>query len=268
MLDEDSFDASLAADADATLSLLTEMTHATDERLREAARRLAARIVLDLARRGTPQRRGVGQLRASTADRGGDLDVEASLETVLEGKAARRPPRAEDLVARDWSRPELALCLLVDRSGSMGGERLAAAALTAAACAYRAPGDFAVVAFAREVDVLRPMGSPQPASAVVEAVLRLRGHGTTGIAGALRAATEQLARTRAARRVVVLLSDCRQTDEIDPRPLARRLPELVVLAPADDAEQAEAFARDSGARFAPLSGAADAPAALARVLDA
>jgi len=266
VLDEDAFDQALAADPNAALALLAELATATDERLRAAARRLAARIVLDLGRKGTPLGRGIGRLRAVSAERGGDLDMDASLDAVLAGRAERRPPEVAELVARQWARPELALCLVVDRSGSMGGERLAAAALAASACAWRAPGDHAVLAFAREVQVLRHMDSVRPPASVVDAVLSLRGHGTTALQDALRAASEQLERTRATRRVVVLLSDCRSTDGRDPVPVASRLPELVVLAPAGDTEQAADFARSSGASWAPLRGAADAPTALADLL--
>ena len=169
-------------------------------------------------------------------------------------------------MARDWGRPQTAVCLVIDSSGSMSGERLAAAALTAAACALRAPGDHAVLSFARDVTVLRDMGSARSPDAVVDAVLSLRGHGVTALATALSAAAEQLSRTRAARRVVVLLSDCRATDEQDPVPAASALPELVVLSPAEDSEQAEELARRAGARWAGLTGAADAPRVLAELL--
>jgi len=265
-LDEEAFDLVLGADPDAALTMLAEMATATDERLRAAARRLAARIVLDRARTGVPRSSGVRRLRTVAADRGGDLDVDASMDSVVQARAQRRGPALAELRARDWGRPELALCLLVDSSGSMGGARLAAAALTAGACAWRAPGEHAVLSFARDVQVLRPMDSQRPPAGVVDAVLALRGHGVTALAAALRAAQEQLARSRADRRVVVLLSDCRATDEEDPVGVARRIPELIVLAPADDAEQAAEFARRSGARWAPLAGAAQAPAVLAELL--
>lgn len=242
------------------------MGAATDARLRAAARRLAGRVVLDLSRRELPRGRGVGRLRSVPADRGGDLDLDASLPAIAEGRAARRPPRVEELRARAWGRPEIALCLLVDASGSMGGVRLATAALTAAACALRAPGACAVVAFARDVEVLRPLDSEQPTGAVVDRVLGLRGHGTTALASALDAAAAQLAGSAAARRVVVLLSDARHTDDVDPIPAARRLADLRVLAPADDCEQAAAFARTAGARWTTMTGPSDAPPALARLL--
>jgi Mg-chelatase subunit ChlD len=256
----------MAADPDAALTLLADLATATDERLRAAARRLAARIVLDVSRRGTAVNAGVARLRPGPADSGGDLDVDASLDAIIAGRALRRPPDLDELVTRQWGRPALALCLVVDRSGSMGGERLAAAALAAGACAWRAPGEHAVLTFAKDVDVLRPMGSSRPTAAVVDAILGLRGHGTTALTAALRAAAEQLERSRAARRVVVLLSDCRSSEDTDAAAVARRLPELLVLAPAGDTAEAAGLARRSGARWAALRGVADAPDALAALL--
>ena len=266
MLDEAAFDRSLAQDPDAALTLLVEMSTATDEHLRAAARSLAARVVLDRARTGLPRSSGTRTLRPRRADLGGDLDLDASLDVLAAARAESRPVGLDELVARDWGRPETALCVVIDSSGSMSGERLAAAALTAAACAWRAPGDCAVLAFAREVTVLRAMSSSRPAASVVDPVLSLRGHGVTALATALRAAGDQLAASRAARRVVVLLSDCRATDEQDPLPAARALPELLVLAPAGDSDAAEELARRAGARWAGLSGAADAPRLLAQLL--
>ena len=267
VLDEDAFASAVAADPDSALTLLVDLGSATDERLRAAARSLARRVVLDRARSGLPRRAGVGRLRSQSADRGGELDIDASIGAVLEARAARRPPAVEELVARDWARPELALCLLVDASGSMNGERLAAAALTAAACALRAPGDYAVLSFHREVQVVRAMDSQQRPESVIDAVLGLRGHGVTSLATALRAAADQLGRTRAARQVVVLLSDCRATDEQDPVPPAGALRELLVLSPADDSDAAQDLARKAGARWAALPGAAAAPELLASLLE-
>jgi Mg-chelatase subunit ChlD len=267
VLDEDGFDAVFRDDPDLAMTLLVELSAATDERLRAAARRLAHRIVLDVARRGVVQGRGIGKLRRRSADLGGELDLDASLPALIDAAATGRVPRDDELVARYWTRPQLALCLLIDTSGSMTGPRLAAAALTAAACAWRAPEEHAIVSFARTAAVIRPLWSVRARTTVVDAILALRGHGVTALASALRAATEQLAASRAARRVVVLLSDCRATDDEDPLPAARACEELLVLAPADDCEQAAQFARHAGARWRPLSGAAAAPAALAALLD-
>jgi MoxR-like ATPase/Mg-chelatase subunit ChlD len=265
-LDELEFDKAMAEDAESALAMLADMASATDEKLRAAARRLAAKLVLDLSRRGSPVGRGIGKLRKAPLHSGGELDIDASLETILTSRALRHSPDPDEMVARAWARPQLAVCLVVDRSGSMGGARLAAAALTAAACAWRAPGDHAVVAFAKEVTVLRSMDSQRPTAAVVDSVLQLRGHGVTALSDALRAAGEQLERSRASRRVVVLLSDCRASDDVDPIPVASCLPELVILAPATDSAEAAEFARRVNARWAPLPSAADAPAIIADLL--
>lgn len=256
----------MAANPDETLALLADMGRATDESLRAAARRLAGRIVLDRVRSGPPRDRGTGKLRSVPADRGGDLDLDASIGAIADARALGLPPALDQLTARAWARPTLAICLLIDVSGSMGGPRLAAAALTAAACAWRAPGEHAVLSFAREVTEIRGLDSARPPTAVVDDVLRLRGHGVTALATALRAAGEQLARSRAARRVVVLLSDCVASDDEDPVPAASRLDELVILAPAQDCDQAADLAVRAGARWAPMTGPADAPAALTTLL--
>jgi len=157
---------------------------------------------------------------------------------------------------------------VVDRSGSMSGARLAAAATVAAACALRAPQEHAVLSFAATVEVIRPLGSDIAPAAVAERLLRLRGHGVTRLAYALKAAREQLALAQARRRVVVLLSDCRSTDEDDTLETACSLPELIILAPADDHEQAAQLAGQAGARWAPIAHPLDAAAALDRLLEA
>ena len=263
-LDEQALDSAMAEDPDAVLGLLVDMASATDERLRLLALRAATRVVIDRARRGLPRRTGVGKLRTVSADRGGDLDVDASIESITEARARRTAPNVADLSARAWARPELALCLVVDASGSMHGERLAAAVVTAAACALRAPGDLAVLAFSRTADVIRPMKAQQPAASTVQRLLRLKGHGVTSVDAALKEASKQLEQTRAARKVVLLLSDCRVTDERDPVSAARTLDELIVIAPAEDCDEAAAFARQAGAHWFPLSG----PAAAADVVRA
>jgi Mg-chelatase subunit ChlD len=202
------------------------------------------------------------------ADVGGDLDVDLSLEGIAAARAEGRPPALDELVARDWGRPDLALCLLVDASGSMSGGRLATAAVTAAACSWRAPAEYAVVSFARSVTVHRAIAGNTAAGEVVNRLLGLRGHGLTAVATALRQASEQLATARAARRVTVLLSDCRATDGEDPVAAAAAQEELLILAPADDSAEARQLAADSGARFAAIGTPADAPSALSALLDA
>ena len=266
VLDEQAFDDALADDPDQALALLADMTGATDERLRGLARRLAGRVLVDVARTGGPARRGTGRLRTRRADRAeGDLDLDASMDA-LSMVAAGRPVGADELSVRAWDRPDTALCLLVDRSGSMAGDRLAAAAVAAASVMFRAPDDCSVVAFAEDAVVVQSQGEPRSADAVVGDLLRLRGFGVTNLALAMRVAREQLERSSAGRRIAIVVSDCRATTGGDPTADAAAVSELVVVAPEGDSADAEALAASIGARWTTLDGPSSVPEALARVL--
>lgn len=246
------------------------MARATDVSLRRRVRALAPRLVLERARTGMRGGAGTARLREVRADRGGDLDVDASLEAVVHARAHRRTPDLADLRALGWERPRASVCLLLDRSGSMEGQQLATAALAAAACALHAAhagSELAVVAFDSRAEVLHPMGRTPVPDHVVDRVIGLRGHGVTSLDAALRAAADQHAGTSAPRRVTLLLSDCRVTDDTDPTTAARALDDLRVLAPATDDEEARAFARGAGARVATLDSLRDLPRTLEALLD-
>ena len=194
VLDEQAVEESLAERPDETLSLLADMAGATDEKLRALARRLAARLVIGIARADASRRRGIGKMRSLPMDEtGGDLDLDASIESLQLSSATGVAPRPDELSVRTWARPETALCLVVDRSGSMTGDRLAAAAVAAAAVAERAPDDFSVLAFSDKVLVLKGQDQRRSVDEIVDDVFRLRGHGPTDLALALRVAADQLA---------------------------------------------------------------------------
>jgi Mg-chelatase subunit ChlD len=262
VLDETAMSQALATDP-AAFELLAAMTTATDERLRAAARRLSASIVLDRARAGRAARRGSSRLERVRGALDGDLDLDATVDAVAAARAEGRPAGIEDLTTVHWARPLTAFAVVVDRSGSMTGARLAAAATVAAACALRAPREHAVLAFAASPELIRPLVSDMAAATVADRLLRLRGHGVTRLADALKAAREQLAPARARRQVVILLSDCRSTDDDDTVETARGLAELIILAPGDDCEQAAQLAGQAGARW----GAVDHPLDAALLLD-
>ncbi len=267
VLDEAAVEQALDADVDEALTLLADLTGATDERLRLLARRLAGRVAVRLGRGGPVRERGTGRLRRVRLTPGGELDVESSLEALVGAAASGQPVAVDELRATVWGRPSAALCLIVDRSGSVGGERLATAALAAAAVATRAPDDYSVVAVNHRALVIKPQDERRQVHAVVDDLLSLRGHGPTDLALGLDAARSQLDRSTAARRLTVLLTDGRPTAGPDPTASARALDALVVVAPADDADQARAFAAATGARFEQVSGPSDLPRALRFLAD-
>jgi VWA domain containing CoxE-like protein len=259
-------DAAMEHDPDAALSLLADMTGATDEKLRALAKRLAGSLMIDLGKRGPVRKRGIGKLVSQPYQPdGGDLDLDASMHAIMLAKATETAVDADDLRISGWVKPSTAYCLLVDRSGSMHGTPLANSAVAAAAVSHRA-ADFSVVAFAGDAVVAKSQDSDKPIERVVTDVLTLRGAGTTDVALALRTAQEQLARSRAGRKITVLLSDCRANAKGDMHAAAAGLDELVIIAPEGDAEDAFAFGRAVGARVVTVSGPSHIPAALTEVL--
>lgn len=267
-LDEAAVEQGLIDDPDEMLALLADLTSAADQRLRDLARRLAAKLFLDLARRGPSAGHRAGRITEQPyRPDGGDLDLDASFEAIAEARAANAAIDAERLRIRSWSSPDTALCLLVDRSGSMGGRPLATAAVAAAAVAMRSRGNYSVVAFGKDVAAVKTQTVAAPAERVVTDVLSLRGHGTTDLAGALRAAAEQLQRSGAPRQIAILLSDCRSTVPGDVSAAAAMLTEIVVVAPEHDCDEAVRFAGECGAKVATATGPSQVVDALASLLD-
>lgn len=266
VLDEQALSALERRDPDAALTLVAEMSGATDERLRRLARALAGRVMVRAASpRGAPGP-GIGRIRPTRWQPGVDIDVDESMEALLPAALSGRAPDAEQLRGPGWTRPVTAVCLVVDRSGSMGGERLATAAVAAAAVALRSVEDYSVIAFGSVVTTVKAQRQPREVERVVRDLLALRGHGRTDLAAALRAASAQLEQSRATRRIVLLLSDGRSTAGDDPVPAARAVDELLVLAPVggdEPAAEARSLARASGGRFAEVAGPSGIPAAIA-----
>ncbi|MCU0261182.1 MAG: VWA domain-containing protein, partial [Ilumatobacteraceae bacterium] len=215
-LDLDAVDELLDVEPDEMLSMLADMSGATDPALRRLSRELSARVFLEIARTGPGHRRGSGRIaELPFRPGGGDLDIDASLDALAATQGLKYPIDPDGLRVRDWVSPGTAICLLVDRSGSMGGRPLATSAVAAAAVAWRAPKDYSVLAFARNVVAAKSQDAWRPPEDVVDAVLALRGFGTTDLAGALRAGWFQLMRSSARRRICILLSDCRATEPGD-----------------------------------------------------
>jgi MoxR-like ATPase len=227
-LDERALRTAMAADPDSTAALLAELARATDRGLREAARRLAARVFIQLGRTGPTRSRGTRRIGPR---RGGDGDLD--LDRTLDRGLGEWPPKPEDLVTSSWTAHRRAVCLLVDSSGSMNGLAVALASVAAAGVVLAADRrlDPSVLAFGEQVQVLCPQGIHRPAEELIGELVALRGHGMTDIASALRQASRQLAGAEADERIVVLLSDCLHTAGAHPATALAGIDRLHVLCP-------------------------------------
>jgi magnesium chelatase subunit D len=268
-LDEEALAGLLAADPDGAAALLADLATATDRELRAAARRLAARVFIQLGQAGQVRARGTRRLEPSRRGEG-DLD----LERTMARWPGRGPVASDDLVTRSWAARTQAVCLAVDASGSMSGPGVAMAAVAAAAVVLAASDRLSpsVIAFSGDVRVLQRHGTRRPPEDLVGDLVGLRGHGVTDLAGALRAASAQLARADGSDRVAVLLSDCLRTAGEDPATALRGIDRLHVLCPAPGEglatapEPAAALARAGGGISQPVGRLADVGPALRRLL--
>ena len=260
-----------ARDPDAAARVLASTARAYDPGLRAGARALAARLVVGSPRTGVADRPGTSRMVTRREPTGSDVDLDASLAA----RGAEPHWRAEHLHTRGWRSTGRAVVLLVDASGSVAGDELAAAVLTASALVQRMrPGDeLGVVAFWSRAVLLRPLSADQRVDVVIDRLCDLRGGGTTDLELALHTAAAQLARSRAADRHVLLLSDCLATESPDPvdaaRALARLPARLHVMALSDEAEASAAsaaLAAAGGGRVAPLYRPSQAPAAVRALL--
>jgi Mg-chelatase subunit ChlD len=261
-VEEDAVAALLRDDPDEGVSLLADLAVATDPALRRRARALARRLLPRLGAGAGPPRPGSHRLALHAGTLDGDLDLERTLERT----GARRPRHGSELVTRRFAASPRAICLLVDRSGSMGAHAVALAAVAASAVVAAADPELGpqgqrvhcgVITFASETMILRSFRDPAPAERVIEDLLSLRGHGRTDLAAALRAAARMLEAVpggRDRRRTVLLLSDCLSTRGRDPHAAAGALDCLHVLG-TSDAEEARAagiaLARRGRGRYLP-----------------
>ena len=266
-LDDKAFTRALAADPEDAARLLADLSHATDRELRAAAHRLAARVFFRLGRAARQPSTGVQRLGAGTAD--GDLD----LERTIDRWSGPWPPAADELVTRGWQARRRAMCLLIDASGSMSGLAVAIAAVAGASVVLAAGRRLspAILAFSQDITVLQAQGTHRPPGELVTELVQLRGHGVTNLAGALRAASAQLATAPAEERVALLLSDCLPTTGGDPAQALAGISRLHVLCPLPSAESelaAATLARRGGGMSLPLRRLADVAPALTRLLSA
>jgi magnesium chelatase subunit D len=270
-LDPDALAALLAEDPDAAAALLADLSQATDASLREVARKLAARIFIQMGAAGRRSARGPKRIR-SVLRGDGDIDLDRTIDRL----AGAWPPSADDVVTRSWQAHRRSVCLLVDSSGSMSGHALAMAAVATASVLLAADArlDTGALVFSGSVTVLQPPGMRQQPEETVRRLLALRGHGMTDLAAGLRAAAGQLAGGASAERCVVLLSDCLSTAGADPVTALAGIDRLDVLCPQppgrepdpDSLLAAERLARLGGGISQPVRTLAEIPAALTRLL--
>jgi Mg-chelatase subunit ChlD len=240
-----------------------------DREVAAMAQRIGRRLSLRRRPRQDRPERGAGKLASVPYRyRSDDIDMDRTIEVLTE----RPVPEDTDIVVRERMRSRRAVVLVVDVSGSMRGEKVRIAAATVAALSADLAGhddQLALVAFWSDAALLKPLGRAVPAARLLDQLLRIPARGLTNVQFALAVAHAELNRSSARRRSAVLLSDAVHNAGPDPRPLARRFPELHVLLETDgehDLPLATDLARLGHGRLASVATHRDVAPALNRLL--
>jgi Mg-chelatase subunit ChlD len=217
----------------------------------------AATIASQLAlrpRRAQDRKRGRTRPTTVRFDGGSDeLDLDRTIDLLSEG----RPLASTELYVRRPLRSRRSVALLADVSGSMDGAkaRICAAAIGALA-GELVDDELTVIAFWKDVAVLRVRASHLDPVQLLDELMRIEPGGLTNVSGALELASAELSRSSLERRAIVLLSDCVHNAGPDPRSMARRAPTTHVLLEQTgehDAWLGERIARAGGGRYRSIS---------------
>jgi Mg-chelatase subunit ChlD len=207
--------------------------------------------------------RGSGQLVSVPYRYGSDdIDLDRTLDVLTEHPV----PDDTDIIVRERMRGRRSVVLMVDVSGSMRGEKVRIAAAAVAALARDLDDEeLAVLAFWKDAVLVKRLTQSEPATQILDALLRIPAKGLTNIEFALTIGLGELARSQARRRRAILLSDGVHNAGPDPRLVAARFVRLDVLLETDgehDAQLASELARIGHGELRPVRTHRDVAAAL------
>ena len=124
------------------------------------------------------------------------------------------------------------IVIMLDKSGSMIGEKIFLAAMVTASIALGVRDhEYAILAFDEGVEYIKRIDEIKSIDEIVEKILLLKPYGCTDIAFALKKGFEELMTSKGKDRVGIILTDGLYNTGENPEKAARQFPRLVVLCP-------------------------------------
>lgn len=255
------------SDEHGTVSVIDAVATAVDAEVRREAHRLVRRLQIEAPWDTQLRRGGADPTRVPWDGRGGDVDVDRMLESIVPGRRLRD----EEIVVRRPMTRSRSVVLLIDVSGSMKGERIkTTAAALGSLLGGLANDTVGITAFWSDAAVVVPMGQQVSPEDALDMVLDIEARGLTNVGFGLTTAQDELDGWPPDAARVVVLSDCVHNAGPDPRPLAVGGPRVDVLLDTSE-EHDEVIARDlaraTSGRYESVVHADDVPRALARLFD-
>lgn len=213
--------------------------------LRAKIKAVAKEALVDLAfdwlgKGGGDADRGlVPQQRTRTLRPGDDmdlLDLDATIERIVEEGRSLDDAREDDLVVAETVRGQAAISVLIDISGSMSGPDLAMCSIAVVMLLGKLrPDEVSVAVFESDTHVVKRFADDADLDVIADQLLDLVARGGTCVDRALRFVADEMASVDAPLRVLFLLSDfafSERPDEV--RTLGRRIAEhgVTLLAAA------------------------------------
>ena len=227
-LDREAFQDLYETDEEAALSLLGDLwPNAAGEEMQELTRKMALKIVIQLARHNPTANPGRGKLRPVRYHfNSDDLDLDRTLEEI----AGKPYPEYDDFWVTERTRARRTYVLLLDVSGSMRGQKMMHAALAAASLARNiTDDDFSVVLFWRDAAVVKGVTQQKPFAQLLDDILAARARGLTNLRLGLEVGLRELERTSTQEKVAIAFTDGVHNIGEDPLPIVERYPKLHVI---------------------------------------
>lgn len=233
---------------------------------RRLARKAILRASMKIAGRGL---RGTLPKRSNYFPGMSEFDLPATIENYL----VNRVLTYDHVVGIVRRRRRKEGVLVMDVSGSMYGETLVNAALTAAVLAYHMRDDaFGILLFNDRTFLLKGVREKRTTGWLVDRVLDSEAAGFTNIRAALERGLRELDRLTNPERFAVAITDGVYNRGGDPLPVAKRFRKLHVIGlPGADTHAAgiktcKRLARAAGGKYVPVREFAQIPRALLRLL--
>ncbi|MBS7269694.1 MAG: AAA family ATPase [Candidatus Freyarchaeota archaeon] len=201
-----------------------------DETKKKIARHLSKAIVKEakqLSVSGSKLKTSVGRYQFDSDELCLDSTIDKSSVKIL-----TKLLEYEDIQVFRKEKARKSIVVMLDRSGSMIGEKIFLAATIAASIALGSrEHEFALLAFSEEVEFIKKMNEAKSVENIVESVLLLKPYGCTDIAKALEEGFKELMKSKEKDKIGIILTDGMYNVGEDPAEKSKLFPKLVVLCP-------------------------------------